>query len=111
MNYEGELKIQIRSSGDGVAVTVTDTGCGIHGDIIDRIFDPLFTTKPAGEGTGLGLNISRQIIDKHHGTITVKSEPGKGASFIVWLPAVPQDGSTRHKNDKASLQETELSVH
>ena len=71
-----------------VRLSVTDTGSGIPGDQIDRIFDPFFTTKPVGEGTGLGLTISHKIVEEHNGFIDVKSDPGKGASFIITLPSV-----------------------
>jgi signal transduction histidine kinase len=71
-----------------VRLSVTDTGSGIPGDLIDRIFDPFFTTRPVGEGTGLGLTISHKIVEEHGGFIDVKSEPGKGASFIITLPSI-----------------------
>jgi two-component system NtrC family sensor kinase len=71
-----------------VRLSVTDTGSGISDDLIERIFDPFFTTKPVGEGTGLGLTISHKIVEEHNGFIDVKSEPGKGASFIITLPSI-----------------------
>ncbi len=71
-----------------VRLSVTDTGSGIPDDLINRVFDPFFTTKPVGEGTGLGLTISHKIVEEHNGVIDVKSEPGKGASFIITLPSV-----------------------
>jgi two-component system NtrC family sensor kinase len=55
-------------------------------EVQKRVFEPFFTTKPAGKGTGLGLSISADIIRKHHGTISVASEPGKGTTFTVRLP-------------------------
>ncbi|MFN8256283.1 MAG: ATP-binding protein [Bacteroidales bacterium] len=70
----------------GLMVQITDTGKGIPPEIIDHIFDAFFTTKPAGEGTGLGLYIVKQIIDKHKGSIAIESEEGKGSSFIVCFP-------------------------
>jgi len=71
-----------------VRLSVTDTGFGIPNDLIDKIFDPFFTTKPVGEGTGLGLTISHKIVEEHSGLIDVKSEPGKGASFIITMPSI-----------------------
>jgi signal transduction histidine kinase len=68
-------------------VVITDSGCGIPPDLIDRIFDPFFTTKPGGTGTGLGLAIAYGIVTRHHGTISVESEVGKGTTFIIRLPA------------------------
>jgi signal transduction histidine kinase len=55
-----------------------------------KIFDPFFTTKPPGKGTGLGLSISYRIVKEHNGSIDVESKPGKGARFIVTLPAVKE---------------------
>lgn len=75
----------------GIRVTVEDTGEGMSPDVLSRIFDPLFTTKPAGEGTGIGLALVRQIVAEHDGTITAQSEPGKGTRFIVRLPASGTD--------------------
>jgi signal transduction histidine kinase len=68
-----------------IVVEVTDSGCGISPDIQERIFQPFFTTKPAGEGSGLGLDIVRKIVEKHQGTITFASVSGK-TTFTVTLP-------------------------
>jgi len=69
-----------------VKVEIADTGPGIPNDVKHLIFDPFFTTKEVGKGTGLGLAISATIVEKHHGQITVESEPGQGARFIIVLP-------------------------
>jgi len=69
-----------------VRLKVQDDGCGIDRSIIDRIFDPYFTTKAASLGTGLGLAIVHNIVQSHHGAIRVVSAPGKGTNFIVLLP-------------------------
>ena len=71
-----------------VIVEVEDTGCGIPFALKSKVFDPFFTTKKMGEGTGLGLSVSCKIIQNHKGTIAVESEEGKGAKFIIQLPAV-----------------------
>jgi two-component system NtrC family sensor kinase len=71
-----------------IRLSITDTGAGIPPDLIDKVFDPFFTTKPVGEGTGLGLTICHRIVEEHGGTIDVKSEPGKGTTFIITLPAI-----------------------
>lgn len=70
-----------------VAVSVSDTGCGIPEDIMDLIFDPFFTTKEPGKGTGLGLSICRKIIERMNGLINVTSTVGEGTTFVVRLPA------------------------
>ncbi len=84
----GELTIATRTAPDGKAVEIefTDTGCGITQENLEKIFDPFFTTKKVGSGTGLGLAVSYGIIARHKGTIYVKSEPGKGTTFVVRLP-------------------------
>ncbi len=70
-----------------VRLSVADTGPGIPPAIQARIFEPFFTTKPVGEGTGLGLSLCHGIVESHGGAITVESEPGHGATFIIELPA------------------------
>jgi two-component system, cell cycle sensor histidine kinase and response regulator CckA len=71
-----------------VSLCVSDTGCGISLEIMDRIYDPFFTTKEIGGGTGLGLSIIAAIVESHDGFIEVASEPGKGSTFKICLPAV-----------------------
>ena len=69
-----------------VSLEVRDTGVGMDDEVKTHLFEPFFTTKPAGEGTGLGLDIVRKIIEKHGGRIAVDSEPGRGSVFTVSLP-------------------------
>jgi len=85
---EGELTVATRVAPDGESIEIefTDTGCGIPLENLEKIFDPFFTTKEVGQGTGLGLAVSYGIIARHKGTIDVKSEPGKGTTFVVRLP-------------------------
>ncbi|MEW6601128.1 MAG: ATP-binding protein, partial [Nitrospirota bacterium] len=71
-----------------VVLSVSDTGQGITKGIMDRIFEPYFTTKEQGKGTGLGLAVARGIVESHNGLITVGSQPGKGATFSVYLPVI-----------------------
>jgi signal transduction histidine kinase len=67
-------------------VRITDNGPGIPPNIIDKIFQPFFTTKPTGQGTGLGLSLSYDIIKAHGGTLTVTTTEGVGTEFIIHLP-------------------------
>jgi len=88
MSAGGMVTLRTRRATDGAAlIEVADNGPGIARDIQARIFEPFFTTKPPGQGTGLGLAISFSILNNHRGTLTVESEPGKGATFIMRLPA------------------------
>jgi signal transduction histidine kinase len=86
MKYQGTLTLGVRTEGQFAVVSVTDTGCGIPDDIRDKIFDAFFTTKPTGEGSGLGLDIVNKIIHKHNGRIELWSEVGVGSTFTVFLP-------------------------
>ena len=89
MSGQGRLTIGVRqASQEGkefAIVSIGDTGSGISPEVLPRIFEPFFTTKLAGEGNGLGLDISRKIIDRHSGRIAIESQPGRTV-FEVWLP-------------------------
>jgi len=86
MGGKGEIKIRTRREGDWAVVEIEDNGPGIPAEIQSKVFDAFFTTKPPGKGTGLGLNISFNIVvHKHRGDLRVFSEPGK-TRFEVWLP-------------------------
>jgi len=87
MNERGTIAIATRcGASNSVEVAISDTGQGIPADQIDKIFDPFFTTKASGKGTGLGLSIAYGIVTTHRGTISVRSEVGKGSTFTVRLP-------------------------
>src|SRR5881296_153412 len=90
----GTLTVRSSVVGDTVQVEVIDTGTGIPAEHLDRIFEPFFTTKPDVSGTGLGLPVSLGIVESHGGTIEVKSELGRGSSFIVKLPVKPSAAVT-----------------
>lgn len=108
MNERGQITIATRTVGESeetpwfkmghpqegkkyIEIEFTDTGPGIPEEYMGKIFEPFFTTKPVGKGTGLGLAVSYGIIKRHGGNITVRSEPGKGASFFIRLPV--EEGS------------------
>lgn len=84
-----------------VELTVSDSGHGIDADIQDRIFDPYFTTKEVGKGTGMGLSVVHGIITKHGGAISVSSEPGKGTTFQILFPAIETEEAVEVKIDEA----------
>ena len=82
----GLITVRTGVEGETVWLEFSDNGSGIPEAIRAKVFDPFFTTKPVGKGTGLGLSVSFGIIQKHNGTITVDSEPGKGTTFRIVLP-------------------------
>jgi len=92
MSAGGTIRLTLGSdekAGAGhVVMAVTDTGGGIEAEVIDRIFDPFFTTKPRGRGTGLGLTIVQQAVERAGGDLRVENRPGVGATFMVLLPRV-----------------------
>jgi signal transduction histidine kinase len=85
MQSKGTLTLSVKHRENGVEVAISDTGAGIPEDVQKRIFEAFFTTKIAGEGSGLGLYICQKIVDKHMGNIQFKSSPGH-TEFRVWLP-------------------------
>jgi len=85
--YEPTVSVCSKKVGDKVEIKVADNGNGISQKVLDKIFQPFFTTKPTGQGTGLGLSLSYDIITKGHGgDINVETREGEGAEFIIQLP-------------------------
>lgn len=83
----GRIRVGTRRDGDRVRIEIADTGCGIPSSIRDRVYDPFFTTKEVGRGSGQGLAIARSVVvDKHAGAISFESETGKGTTFVVEVP-------------------------
>ena len=88
----GTIEVRTRRSRGGVIISIRDTGVGISPEDRLRIFDPFYTTKEVGAGTGLGLSMSYNIIKRHGGTIQVESKGGEGSLFEVWLPEDGEGG-------------------
>src|SRR5436190_1311344 len=85
-NYEPTVSVRTKRNSDKVEISVSDNGNGISQKVLDKIFQPFFTTKPTGQGTGLGLSLSYDIIKAHGGRIKVESKEGEGAEFIIQIP-------------------------
>jgi PAS domain S-box-containing protein len=86
MNNKGTITITVKNLGDRISVGITDTGSGIPDEIKSKIFEPFYTTKKAGEGTGLGLDIVQQIVEKHGAEIHLESKVGEGTTITIVLP-------------------------
>ncbi|OOZ42233.1 hypothetical protein BOW53_01240 [Solemya pervernicosa gill symbiont] len=90
----GVITIHTTTDRDGVLIVIEDDGKGMDDQTQARIFDPFYTTKPVGEGTGLGMSLSYNIVQKHGGTITVESQVDKGTEFRIWLPVKQSESKT-----------------
>jgi signal transduction histidine kinase len=86
-NYEPTVTVATKKSDGRVSISVKDNGNGIPKKIVEKIFQPFFTTKPTGQGTGLGLSLSYDIVKAHGGEIKVESKEGEGSEFIIQIPA------------------------
>ncbi len=84
--YKPTVSVQTKKINDKIEIRVTDNGNGIPQNIIDKIFQPFFTTKPTGQGTGLGLSLSYDIIKAHGGEIKVETAEGEETKFKIYLP-------------------------
>jgi two-component system, NtrC family, sensor kinase len=88
-HFEPTVFVSTRSVASNIEITVRDNGCGIPQKVLDKIYQPFFTTKPAGQGTGLGLSLSYDIITKGHGgEMKVETKEGEGAEFIITIPSI-----------------------
>ena len=84
--YEPIISVSTKKIDGKVEIRVKDNGNGIPQKVLDKIFQPFFTTKPTGQGTGLGLSLAYDIIKAHGGELKVKTQEGEGAEFIIHLP-------------------------
>jgi PAS domain S-box-containing protein len=84
----GTIRVTTRTAGGGVEISVADDGTGMPAHVRERVFDPFYTTKPVGQGTGQGLAIAHSLVQRLGGEIRVESEPGRGSVFTIWLPGV-----------------------
>ncbi len=89
--------------GPYIRLTISDNGCGMAPEVLERIYDPFFTTKAPGEGSGLGLSIVHGIIKSHDGIIKVDSKPGQGTSFSIFIPKVAY-GKVHEEKDVTSIR-------
>lgn len=87
-DYEPTVSLITKKENDKVVISVKDNGNGIPAKVLDKIFQPFFTTKPTGQGTGLGLSLSYDIVKAHGGELLVQTEENKGSIFIIQLPVV-----------------------
>jgi signal transduction histidine kinase len=87
-SYHPKISVSTKRVDRKVEIHVKDNGAGVPQKVIDKIFQPFFTTKPTGQGTGLGLSLSYDIIKAHGGEIKVDTKEGEGSEFIVRLPVV-----------------------
>ena len=85
-NYQPTVTVQTKRTDGRVEIRISDNGNGIPQKVFDKIFQPFFTTKPTGQGTGLGLSLSYDIIKAHGGEIKVETKEGEGSAFIIQLP-------------------------
>jgi signal transduction histidine kinase len=82
----GQIGVRTSLDGDDVMVSISDSGRGIPPESRDKVFEPFFTTKDVGRGSGQGLSIARSIVEKHRGSITFDSAPGRGTTFHIRIP-------------------------
>ena len=85
--YEPSISVTTKRVDDKVELRVVDNGNGIPQKVLDKIFQPFFTTKPTGQGTGLGLSLSYDIVKAHGGELKVETEEGEGSEFTIQLAA------------------------
>jgi len=93
MEGRGTLTLRVRAEGPTAMAEVEDTGCGIPPENMEKIFTPLFTTKPTGKGTGMGLHVAYRILTQYGGEIKVTSQVGKGSRFTLLFPLAEESNT------------------
>lgn len=93
---KGKISIYLQKKENDVIIRIEDNGCGMNPEQTSRIFDPFYTTKPVGEGTGLGMSISYKVIQRHNGKISVESAEGKGTVFTICLPVFMKENKNEN---------------
>ncbi len=88
-DHVGRIEVSTYEYGAYIRITVADAGPGIEPNVLCKIFEPFFSTRPPGQGTGLGLTICHAILEEHHGKVWVQSEVGKGSKFFAEVPIIP----------------------
>jgi two-component system NtrC family sensor kinase len=98
INISSRLGLAVSGAGSealkGIEISISDTGNGIAPKLLDKIFEPFYTTKEVGSGTGLGLSVSQGIVERHGGSIRVWSKLGEGSTFTIWLPLEGDEGAS-----------------
>jgi CheY-like chemotaxis protein len=103
ISYEQTMERLGMQLGKHLQLTVKDAGHGMEPEVLERIFEPYYTTKEQGKGTGLGLSVIDGIVKNHGGDITVSSRPGKGSSFHVFLPLITEKDEETKANSSSEI--------
>ena len=110
-DYQPTLQVSTRRTPEDIQVRITDNGAGMTPEVMERIFSPFFTTKPANRGTGLGLSLCSDIVRQHAGSITPESEPGHHTTMLVNIPSGPRQAPDPQEDTQDDAQEARPRNH